>query len=123
MFTKKYIPQVLSLNRSNSQVHRYKKSFLPSTLPFTINYKNIYLLRRYLGVTGKILPRHTTKLTAKEHRAIAKAIRQARRIGLLPFVWLTHLSTFLPKIFSIYFTRPVGLEPTTLDFGNLRSTN
>jgi ribosomal protein S18 len=61
-------------------------------LPYTISYKNVTLLRHYIGFTGKILPRRTTKLNAKEHRAIAKAIRQARRIGLLPFVWLTYLS-------------------------------
>ena len=117
MLTKKYPIQIFSLTQTSDLVYDYKKS-LPSTLPFTINYKNIYLLRRYLGITGKILPRHTTKLTAKEHRAIAKAIRQARRIGLLPFVWLTNLVIYLQCL-----TRPVGLEPTTLDFGNLRSTN
>nr|BBI28672.1 ribosomal protein S18 [Dinophyceae sp. MRD-151] len=120
MFTKKYPFQALSLVRSENFIYVYKKSVLPSTLPFSINYKNVYLLRRYLGVTGKILPRHTTKLTAKDHRAMAKAIRQARRIGLLPFVWLTHLANLFK---NLILTRPVGLEPTTLDFGNLRSTN
>jgi ribosomal protein S18 len=91
MFTRKNLLQVSNLVRSSNLIYGYKKSFLPNTLPFTINYKNVYLLRRYLGITGKILPRHTTKLTAKEHRSIAKAIRQARRMGLLPFVWLTQL--------------------------------
>jgi small subunit ribosomal protein S18 len=54
---------------------------------FIINYKNIGLLRRFIGVTGKIIPRRLTKLRASEHRAMAKSIRQARRIGFLPFVW------------------------------------
>jgi small subunit ribosomal protein S18 len=67
-----------------------KKESLPSTLLYSIEYKNVNLLRRYIGITGKILPRRITKLTAKEHRSIAKAIRQARRVGLLPFVWLTN---------------------------------
>jgi small subunit ribosomal protein S18 len=53
-----------------------------------IDYKNINLLRHYIGFTGKILPRRVTKLSSKEHRAMAKAIRQARRLGLLPFIWL-----------------------------------
>ena len=116
----KYSIQSSFLVRSNNAFTSIKKSSLPSTLPYTINYKNVHLLRRYIGITGKILPRYTTKLTAKEHRSIAKAIRQARRIGLLPFVWLTHLFSLE---FIWYLTRPVGLEPTTLDFGNLRSTN
>jgi ribosomal protein S18 len=87
----KYFLQSSILIRSNNISNSIKKHSLPSTLPYTINYKNVHLLRRYIGITGKILPRYTTKLTAKEHRSIAKAIRQARRIGLLPFVWLTHL--------------------------------
>jgi ribosomal protein S18 len=90
MFTEKNFVLDSKLLRSNVVLKSYGKSILPSTLPYTINYKNIYLLRRYLGITGKILPRQRTKLTAKEHRSIAKAIRQARRIGLLPFVWLAH---------------------------------
>jgi small subunit ribosomal protein S18 len=80
-----------------------KQETLPKTINYTINYKNINLLRRYIGVTGKILPRRFTTLTAKEHRFIAKVIRQSRRAGLLPFVWLTY-STFknaLPGIDSV----------------------
>jgi small subunit ribosomal protein S18 len=67
-----------------------KKATLPETLFYTINYKNVNLLRRYIGMTGKILPRRITNLTAKEHRSVAKAIRQSRRVGLLPFVWLAN---------------------------------
>lgn len=66
-----------------------------SEKPYTINYKNINLLRHYIGFTGKILPRRVTKLNAKEHRTVVKAIRRARRVGLLPFVWLTYLFLFI----------------------------
>jgi small subunit ribosomal protein S18 len=58
---------------------------------YTINYKNVNLLRLYIGTTGKILPRRVTGLTAKEHRSIVKAIRRARSVGTIPFVWLTQL--------------------------------
>jgi small subunit ribosomal protein S18 len=63
----------------------FKVRTFPSSF-FYIDYKNVNLLRRYIGVTGKILPRRITKLTAKEHRLISKSIRKARRIRLLPFV-------------------------------------
>ena len=53
------------------------------------NYKNIKLLHRYIGITGKVLPRNFTKLKSKQQRCIAKSIRRARKIGLLPFVWLS----------------------------------
>jgi large subunit ribosomal protein L20 len=61
---------------------------------FIINYKNVGLLRRFIGTTGKIIPRRITKLPAPEHRAIAKAIRQARRVGFLPFVWFKRLINY-----------------------------
>ena len=70
--------------------NRRKNKTLPITRQYIINYKNISLLHRYIGITGKIFPRRITKLTSKEHREMAKAIRQARRFRLLPFVWLTH---------------------------------
>ena len=60
----------------------------------SINYKNVNLLRHYVGFTGKILPRRITKLNAKDHRVMAKAIRQARNVSFLPFVWLTNLLLF-----------------------------
>jgi small subunit ribosomal protein S18 len=65
-----------------------RKATLPRTPKYTISYKNVNLLRNYIGVTGKILPRQITKLTAKEHRTITKEIRRAREIGILPFVWI-----------------------------------
>lgn len=52
----------------------------------TINYKNIVLLRKFITEDGKILPRRVTGLSAKQQRYIAKAIKTARVMGLLPFV-------------------------------------
>nr|YP_009492347.1 ribosomal protein S18 [Stauridium tetras]AWI68991.1 ribosomal protein S18 [Stauridium tetras] len=51
-----------------------------------IDYKHCGLLQRYIGLGGKILPRRQTKLTAKQQRFIAKTIKSARIMGLLPFV-------------------------------------
>jgi small subunit ribosomal protein S18 len=59
---------------------------MPSPLQNTIDYKNILLLRKFITIEGKILPRRLTSLTAKQHRAIAKAIKNARMMGFLPFV-------------------------------------
>ena len=60
-----------------------------SNKPFamgTVDYKNIALLRKFISVEGKILPRRVTGLTAKEQRNIATAIKTARVAGLLPFI-------------------------------------
>lgn len=51
-----------------------------------IDYKHCGLLQRYIGLGGKILPRRQTKLTAKQQRYVAKTIKSARIMGLLPFV-------------------------------------
>ena len=48
-------------------------------------YKNISLLKKYLSLSGKIFPRRITRLTSKEQRALKKAIKTARVLGLLPF--------------------------------------
>jgi small subunit ribosomal protein S18 len=51
-----------------------------------IDYKHCGLLQKYIGLGGKILPRRQTKLTAKQQRYVAKTIKSARILGLLPFV-------------------------------------
>lgn len=51
-----------------------------------IDYKDIELLKNYISSFKKILPRKYTKLCAKHQRKIAKAIKRARIMGLIPFV-------------------------------------
>lgn len=51
-----------------------------------LNYKNIFLLRKYISIEGKILPQRLTGLTSKHQRYLAKAIKNARIMGFLPFV-------------------------------------
>nr|UXE30942.1 ribosomal protein S18 [Ostreobium quekettii] len=50
-----------------------------------INYKNIFLLRKYISIEGKILPRRLTNLSSKQQRKMSRAIKIARIMGLLPF--------------------------------------
>jgi len=49
-------------------------------------YKNVELLQRYLSERGKIRPRRQTGLCARDQRRLAKAIKRARHLALLPFV-------------------------------------
>ena len=51
-----------------------------------IDYKDADNLRRYMTERGKILPRRMTGTCAKHQREVAKAIKRARTISLLPFV-------------------------------------
>ena len=51
----------------------------------TIDYKDVNKLRKYITEKGKILPSRQTGTCAKHQRALAKAIKRARVMGLLPF--------------------------------------
>ena len=51
-----------------------------------IDYKDIRLLQRFLSERGKIVPSRITAVSAKKQRELAKAIKRARYIGLLPYV-------------------------------------
>ena len=51
-----------------------------------IDYKDIRLLQRFISKRGKIVPSRITAVSAKKQRELAKAIKQARFLGLLPYV-------------------------------------
>nr|YP_010702962.1 ribosomal protein S18 [Bolbitis hekouensis]YP_010703842.1 ribosomal protein S18 [Bolbitis deltigera]WCO10240.1 ribosomal protein S18 [Bolbitis hekouensis]WCO87027.1 ribosomal protein S18 [Bolbitis deltigera] len=51
----------------------------------TIDYRNTSLLRRFVSEQGRILPRRMNRLTSKQQRSVAIAIKRARILALLPF--------------------------------------
>jgi small subunit ribosomal protein S18 len=51
-----------------------------------VDYKDVRRLQRFLTERGKILPRRATGMTAKQQRQVARAIKRARQIALLPYV-------------------------------------
>ncbi|MEN3026762.1 MAG: 30S ribosomal protein S18 [Chlorobiota bacterium] len=51
-----------------------------------VDYLNIPLLQNFINEEGKILPRRLTGVTAVQQRRIAKAIKYARHLALLPFL-------------------------------------
>ena len=50
-----------------------------------IDYKDVKLLRRFVTDQGKIMPRSITGTSAKMHRKLVRAIKQARNIALMPY--------------------------------------
>ncbi|MGE0845078.1 MAG: 30S ribosomal protein S18 [Flavobacteriaceae bacterium] len=50
-----------------------------------IDYKDPKLLQRYMSERGKIVPSRITAVSAKKQRELARAIKRARFIGLLPY--------------------------------------
>ena len=51
----------------------------------TIDYKDVNKLRKYITEKGKILPARQTGVCAKHQRELARAIKRARVMSLLPF--------------------------------------
>jgi small subunit ribosomal protein S18 len=63
-----------------------KQKISPISLNQKINYKDIDLLSLFLTEQGKILPRRATGVSVQQQRKLAKAIKRARVLALLPFV-------------------------------------
>ncbi len=67
--------------------HRRRK-----TCPFSgdnapkIDYKDVKLLQRFISERGKIVPSRITAVSAPRQRELARAIKRARFLGLLPYV-------------------------------------
>ena len=51
-----------------------------------IDYKDIEILKKFLNPNGKIVSHKRSGVTSKNQRALAGAIKNARFLGLLPFV-------------------------------------
>ena len=51
-----------------------------------IDYKDVKLLQRYVSERGKIVPSRITAVSQKKQRELAKAIKRARYLALLPYV-------------------------------------
>ena len=72
----------------NKQVFFKKKKSCPFAGEdgMKIDYKDVKLLSRYISEKGKIIPSRITSVSAKKQRELARAIKRARYIALLPFV-------------------------------------
>jgi len=71
---------------ANKPFFRRRKScpFSSADAP-KIDYKDIKLLQRYISERGKIVPARITAVSAKKQRELARAIKRARFIALLPY--------------------------------------
>ena len=51
-----------------------------------IDYKDVETLKKFIAPSGRISPRRLTGTSAKYQRELAKAIKRARYMALLPYV-------------------------------------
>ncbi len=50
-----------------------------------VDYKDVELLKDFVGETGKIVPSRITGTKAKYQRQLSTAIKRARYLALLPY--------------------------------------
>ncbi len=51
-----------------------------------IDYKDVDILKKFLNPNGKIMNHKRTGVTSKNQRALSQAVKNARFLGLLPFI-------------------------------------
>jgi len=71
--------------RRNFMRRRKVCPFSGSAAP-KIDYKDVKLLQRYVSERGKIVPSRITAVSALKQRELARAIKRARFLALLPHV-------------------------------------
>ena len=53
----------------------------------SIDYKDYPFIKRFITEKGKIVPRRMSGNCAKHQRMVARAVKKARNIGIIPFTY------------------------------------
>lgn len=78
--------KVSELKNERMPPRRYQRRRQGQFVPDYIDWKDVDFLRRFIPERGKILPRRISQVSAKDQRRVAKAIKRARSMALIPFV-------------------------------------
>lgn len=85
MFEKKKIKKKIDKNKKPKFIRKRVCKFTPEEIA-TIDYKDIGRLRYFITERGKIIPSRISGAGATSQRYLARQIRRARYIALLPYV-------------------------------------
>src|SRR5262245_29296950 len=78
-------PRTRRRNEREERKPKKKVSILVSEQVTWIDYKDVNLLRRFMSERAKIRARRVTGNTTQQQREVARAIRVAREMALLPY--------------------------------------
>lgn len=65
---------------------RYNRYNQRQSVPAYVDWKDVDYLSRFIPERGKIMPRRISGVSAKDQRRLARAIKRARVMALLPYV-------------------------------------
>jgi len=71
--------------RRGYRPRRRKVCYFCANQGVEIDYKNADLMRRFISDRGKILPRRRTGTCPRHQRGLARHIKRAREIALVPY--------------------------------------
>src|SRR4051794_17919203 len=72
-------------NKDNARRSKKKVSILSQEKVQYVDYKDVNLLRRFMSDRAKIRARRVTGNDAQQQREVARAIKNAREMALLPY--------------------------------------
>ena len=73
-------------NKKQKKIVRFRKKCIFCKENLDIDYKNLNLLKRFINVKGRITSRRINGNCAKHQRKLAREIKRARFLTLLPYV-------------------------------------
>ena len=65
---------------------RYGRRRQRQSVPAYVDWKDVDFLERFIPERGKIMPRRISGISAKDQRRVARAIKRARVMALIPYV-------------------------------------
>ena len=68
------------------EIYPRKKKICKMCAGKSVDYKDVPIITKYINEKGKILPRRMTGACALHQRHIAREVKRARFMGLIPFV-------------------------------------
>lgn len=69
-----------------AEFRRKKKKICQMCAGKSVDYKDTLIINKYISEKGKILPRRMTGACAEHQRHIARQVKYARFMALVPFV-------------------------------------
>jgi small subunit ribosomal protein S18 len=74
------------VNQPKSRSELRKKFIIRTIKKKDVTWKNLPLLVRFINDGGKLMNKYQTRLPSSIHRKLAKTVKHARNMGLLPFI-------------------------------------
>ena len=76
-------------NKRSSKFGQFKpRKIVKPEMP--LEYKNVDYLSKFIGPAGKLQSRRRTGFDGQDQRKLARAVKVARHMGLLPYVGSAH---------------------------------